>query len=298
MKALAKNEVIINLTPTGMIPTKKMTPYIPITPEEIIRDVLECAQLGVNVVHLHARDENGHPTYKKEIYRKIILGIRKKRSDLVLGVSCSGRDFNEFEKRSEVLNLEDEAKPDLASLTLSSLNFSRGASVNSPEMIQNLSLAMKEKGIKPELEVFDLGMIHYAKYLIEKKFIEPPYYFNIILGNISSAQTKALHLALMLNDLPQESIVTIGGIGSFQHEANLMGLVFAHGCRIGLEDNIYLDPDRRHLASNVELVRRISKQIDVMGRLVISPATVRKYLNLPSFEAAYNSCGIELNEYP
>ncbi len=147
------------------------------------------------MVHLHARDpETGEPTYKKETYQKIIDGIRKHAPQIILGVSTSGRTYNEFEKRSECLDLEGALKPDFGSLTLSSLNFNKQASVNTPQMIQDLARKMLEKGIKPELEVFDLGMINYARYLIQKKLVQPPYYVNFILGNIACAQSDMLHL--------------------------------------------------------------------------------------------------------
>ena len=162
-----------------------MTPGVPVSPEAIVEQVLEVSELGVNMAHLHAGElETGSPTYKKEIYGQIINGIRQQNRDLVIGVSTSGRHFFEFEKRSEVLALKGEMKPDFGSLTLSSLNFNKEASINSPEVIRALARVMLEDNIKPELEVFDLGMINDAKYLIRKGLIKPPYYFNLILGNI------------------------------------------------------------------------------------------------------------------
>jgi uncharacterized protein (DUF849 family) len=127
------------------------------------------------MVHLHARDPlTGQPAFEKEIYGQIIREIRKRNRDLILCVSTSGRLFNEFAKRADCLDLEGDLKPDFASLTLSSLNFNKEASVNSPQMIQDLSARMLERNIKPELEVFDLGMINYARYLIQKGLLKPP----------------------------------------------------------------------------------------------------------------------------
>ena len=165
---------IVNFTPTGMIPTKVLTPFVPLEVNEIVEDVLNTANLGASMVHLHARDpETGKPTYKKEVYQQIIRGICRKNSDIILCVSTSGRLFEAFEERSECLELTDEVKPDFASLTLSSVNFNKKASVNSPGMIQKLARKMLERGIKPELEAFDLGMINYAKYLIKKSARTP-----------------------------------------------------------------------------------------------------------------------------
>ena len=150
---------IFNFTPTGMIPTKDRTPHVPIQPDEIVAEVLRAVALGVNMIHLHARDPaTGRPTHRKEIYAEIIRGIRAACPGLVIGVSTSGRDWAEFEKRAEVLDLEGAAKPDFASLTLSSLNFNNQASLNSPDMIQALARRMQERGIRPELEAFDCSL--------------------------------------------------------------------------------------------------------------------------------------------
>ena len=278
-----KKDLIINFTPTGMIPTKDMTARVPVAPAEIVEQVLEVAAMGVNMVHLHAREpETGLPTYKKEIYAEIIGGIREKNKDLVIGVSTSGRDFFEFEKRSEVLDLEGELKPDLGSLTLSSLNFNKQASVNSPEMIQGLVRKMMEKGIRPELEAFDLGMINYSKYLIDKGWIEPPYYFNLILGNIACAQANMLSLGLMINELPEGAIWSVGGVGDSQLRMNAMAIVAGGGVRVGLEDNIWYDANRTRLASNRDLVERVIHIATAMGRQPCTQRKTRERLGLES----------------
>jgi uncharacterized protein (DUF849 family) len=276
-----KQDLIINFTPTGMIPTKDMTARVPLAPPEIVEQVLDVVAMGANMVHLHAREpETGLPTYKKEIYAEIISGIREKNKDLVIGVSTSGRDFFEFEKRSEALDLEGELKPDFGSLTLSSLNFNKQASVNSPEMIQRLARKMMEKGIRPELEAFDLGMINYAKYLIEKGWIEPPYYFNLILGNIACAQANMLSLGLMINELPEGAIWSVGGVGNSQLRMNAMAIVAGGGVRVGLEDNIWYDENRTRLASNRDLVERVIHIATAMGRQPSTQKTTRERLGL------------------
>ena len=278
---MSNRKFILNFAPTGMIPTKEMTPYVPVTPDEIINDVLNVVDLGITMVHLHARDpETGEPTYKKEIYAEIIRGIRKKEKDLILCVSTSGRNFNEFEKRSECLNLEGELKPDFGSLTLSSLNFNKQASINSPQMIQDLARKMLERGIKPELEVFDLGMINYAKYLIHKGLLRPPYYFNLILGNIACAQADMLHLGLMIKELPEGSIWSVGGVGNYQLQMNAIAIVAGGGVRIGLEDNIWYDEERTRLATNRDLVERIVSIAKAMGCEPYGPKEARDLLKL------------------
>ena len=275
------NKFLLNFTPTGMIPTKEMTSHVPTTPEEIIEQVLDVTELGVNMVHLHARGlDDGRPTYKKEIYAEIINGIRKKNKELILCVSTSGRDFPEFDKRSECLNLDGELKPDFASLTLSSLNFNKQASINTPQMIQALLGKMLEKNIKPELEAFDLGMINYGKYLIRKGLLNPPYYYNLILGNIACAQADMLHLGLMVRELPESSIWSVGAVGEHQLKMNIMSILSGGGVRVGLEDNIWYDQERTRLATNRDLVERIMSIARVLGYTPYTAKEARVLLKL------------------
>ncbi|MBP1746579.1 MAG: hypothetical protein H6Q54_1194 [Deltaproteobacteria bacterium] len=270
---------ILNFAPTGMIPTKKMTPYVPVAVNETIDQVLEAAELGANMVHLHARDPyTGEPTYKKEFYADIIREIRSHFPRLIICVTTSGRNFSEFEKRSEVLDLDGELLPDFGSLTLSSLNFNQQASINSPQMIQALAQKMLERGIKPEMEVFDLGMINYARYLIHKDLIRPPYYFNLILGNIACAQSTLLNLGLMVNELPDNAIWSAAGVGDTQLTMNIMALISGGGVRVGLEDNIWFDTDRTVLATNRDLIQRILKIADAMGFEPYSHEETRRML--------------------
>lgn len=243
-----------------MIPTRETTKAVPIEPEEIIKQVLDAVGLGANMVHLHARDpRDGTPTHDREIYGEIIRGIRAGSRDVVICVSTSGRNFPEFEKRSAGLDLTGALKPDFGSLTLSSLNFSNQASMNSPDMIKALARKMLDNGIRPELEVFDLGMINYAHYLIKKGLIKPPYYFNLIMGNIASAQANLLSLGLMISELPPDSVWSVGGLGAAQLNMNVMGLIAGGGVRVGIEDNIYLDAACTKFATNLHLVQRILK---------------------------------------
>jgi len=272
---------VLNFAPTGLIPTREMTPHVPVRPAEIVKQVLDVADLGVSMVHIHARDPaTGKPTHAKEVYGKIIGGIRKKRKELILCVSTSGRVFNRFDKRSDCLNLEGDLKPDLGSLTLSSLNFNKQASINSPQMIQDLARWMLERGIKPELEAFDLGMINYAKYLIQKGLLEPPYYFNLILGNIACAQADILHLGLMISELPEDSIWSVGAVGDSQLRMNSIAIAAGGGVRVGLEDNIWYDAERTRLATNRELVERVVYIARSMGREPLSPREARGLLKL------------------
>jgi 3-keto-5-aminohexanoate cleavage enzyme len=281
-------DLIINFTPTGMIPTREMTPHVPIAPDEIIEDVRQAVDLGITMVHLHARNsDTGKSTHEAHIYGEIIAGIRSFSTDLIICVSLSGRDISEFEKRAEPLQLEGDLKPDMGSLTLSSLNFNRVASVNSPDMIQMLANEMKSRGILAELEAFDAGMINYAKYLERKGILEPPHYFNLLLGNIACAQADLLHVGIMVRDLPQNSYWSLAGIGNYQLMMNSVAIVSGGGIRVGLEDNIWFDEARTRLATNFDLLRRIHRLAEASERKVMSPGKLRQLLDLQPGNGKY-----------
>jgi 3-keto-5-aminohexanoate cleavage enzyme len=274
-------DLIVNFCPTGMIPTKAMTPHVPTSPAAVIEDSCKALERGVAIVHLHARDEQEKPTYYASIYERMILGIRGHFPDAIICVSCSGRNFPEFERRSEVLELTGAARPDLASLTLTSLDFPTGTSQNAPEMVIALGEKMVTRGIKPELECFDFGMISAANMLIGKGLLgEPPYYFNLLLGSRYSVPATARHLSNMVEDLPATSVWSAAGIGLFQLPMNTLAIAMGGHCRVGLEDNIYYGFDRGELATNPGLVDRVAQLAEIFGRPLASSIRARELLGL------------------
>ena len=281
-------KLIINFTPTGMIPTKDMTPHVPVTTNEIVEDVHKAYELGITMTHIHARDEEtGVPTYKKEVYADMITGIRKYAPDLVICVSLSGRNFNTLDKRADVLALKGNLKPDMGSLTLSSLNFNKVSSMNAPRMIEDLATTMKSKGIVPELEVFDVGMINFGKYLVKKDYITPPLYYNLLFGNIACAQTNLLHTGVMLNDIPENALVSIAGIGNKQLMMNSLAIAIGKGVRVGLEDNIWYDAERTRLATNIELIERVHVIAKANNREIMTPTEFRAQMQMEPGHGRY-----------
>ncbi|MGI9239727.1 MAG: 3-keto-5-aminohexanoate cleavage protein, partial [Verrucomicrobiales bacterium] len=274
-------------TPTGMIPTKQMLDDVPVSVSEIVEDVCRAAEIGISMVHLHARDDDGRPTYQEKIYGEIISKIRESHPELVICVSLSGRDYSEFEKRAAPLMLEGDSKPDMGSLTLSSLNFPKSGSANSPDIIRQLAEAMNERGIVPELEVFDLGMMNYSHYLIKKGLLTAPHYVNIILGNIATAQMDLIHAGLLLRDMPSDCLWSLGGIGANQLAANTIAIAMGGGVRIGLEDNIYWDPQRTQTATNSMFLNRIQEIAAQFSRAVMPPSELRKKLGLNPGNGSY-----------
>ena len=283
-----EENLIIDFTPTGMIPPKSMTPYVPVSVSEIIEDIHSAWELGITKVHLHARDpQTENPTYKKEIYAAIIEGIRAFAPTLVVCVSLSGRTFYKFKERSEALELEGFLKPDMGSLTLSSLNFNKITSINSPDMIQDLAAKMKDLGIVPELEAFDAGMINYAKYLIKKELLTPPYYFNLLLGNIACAQADIIYAGIMIRDLPENSVWSLAGIGDQQLKMNSVAIAIGGGVRVGLEDNIWYDTPRTIPARNIDLIKRIHVLAKANDRGIMTSEEFRQKMKFESGNGKY-----------
>ena len=256
---------IINFTPTGTQPNRENS-YAPLLPNEIIEEVHEAYEFGITMVHIHARHpETLKNSCDKNHYRPIIEGIRKHCPDLSICVSLTGRLEPEFERRSEVLEL----LPDMGSLTMSSINFPTGESVNSPDTILKLIEKMKVYGVTPEIECFDSGMLNYTNYLIKKGVLTGPHYINVILGNMYNAQSDVASLNSIIQNKPNNSLLCLGGIGKEQLPCNLLGLLYADGIRIGLEDNLYYTDKVK--TTNIKLLQRIRKIMNEMGLGVLSP---------------------------
>jgi 3-keto-5-aminohexanoate cleavage enzyme len=275
------DKLIINVAVTGMVPRKKDNPHVPITPDEIAEDCHQCYQAGASVFHLHARDKSGEPTYRSELYREIITKVKDRCPDAVICISTSGRVFKSFEERSEVLNLDGDVKPDMASLTLGSLNFPKQASVNDPHMIQALAQKMHKHGIVPELEVFDMGMLDYAKYLISRNILHEPFYFNLLLGSLGTLSATPFHLSTLITSLPPNATWAAAGIGKFQFYVNSMAITMGGHVRVGLEDNLYMDAKKEKLATNLMLVERLVKLARSVEREICKPHEARKIIGLP-----------------
>lgn len=263
-----------------MVPTRADSAAVPLSLTEIVADARACAAAGASIIHLHARDGAGQPSNDPGLVKELILSVRHACPGLVVAVTTSGRLVQDLSSRAAALYLDGLAAADMASLTLGSMNFAQSASVNAPATIQALAGIMHERGIKPELEVFDLGMLNYARVLIDKGLLTPPYYVNLLLGNIATAQTRLLHLATLLADLPQPCTVALAGLGRFQHEATALASIVADGARVGLEDSLHLDVERRLPATNLRFVERAAAHARAMGRRLATPAEVRERLGL------------------
>lgn len=274
--------MIINLAPTGMVPTKAMTPHVPVTTEEILEDVERCRAHGAAIIHVHARDGDGRPSHHAEHFAPIVAGIRGIDPELVVCVTCSGRYAPDLASRAEVLSLEGDAKPDMASLTLGSNNFVKTASVNAPDTIRGLAERMRERGIMPELEVFEPGMLAFGRHLVERGVLDAPCYVNILLGNLGTTPLSPGSLGGFLAEMPVGWTWAVAGLGRYQLAANAMSIAAGGNVRVGLEDNIWFDRERTTLATNEQLVERVAQLAVQLERPLATPSEVRARLGLPS----------------
>jgi uncharacterized protein (DUF849 family) len=284
------DDLIVNLAPTGMIPTHEDTPHVPITPEEVAADVRRCADHGAAIVHVHPRDVDGRPTQSLERAAEFFRAIRAATPDIVLCATTSGRVVPDLEPRAAVLDLEGDIKPEMASLTLGSLNFPKQASVSTPATITGLAARMAERDIVPEWELFDLGMIDFAHFLRGRGLLSGRVYANIILGSLGTLAATPFNLALAVERLPAGAVWAGAGIGRFQFVVNKWAIAMGGHVRVGLEDNIWYDDERTELATNPRLVERLVRVARAMGREPASPGRVREILgmrpNAPAVAAA------------
>ena len=268
--------LIVNLAPTGMVPTRETAPHVPLTPEEILADVAACAELGASIVHVHARDADGVPTHRAEAFAPIVEGIRAIDPELVVCVTCSGRNVSSAAARAEVLSL----RPDMASLTLGSNNFLHQASVNAPDTIRSLAAEMKRRGIHPELEAFEPGMVTFGRRLAEEGLVPERCWINLLLGSPGTAPLTPAILAAFLSEVPRGWTWALAGIGRHQLDATLLAVATGGHVRVGLEDNVWFDRERTRPATNAALVQRVADLAELAGRPLATPAQARALLGL------------------
>jgi 3-keto-5-aminohexanoate cleavage enzyme len=246
-----------------------------------VTELSRCADAGASIVHIHPRDAEGRPSQDPEVAAEFIRAVRAAAPQIVVCITTSGRIRHELAGRVRVVELEGDAKPEMASLTLGSLNFPKQASINAPETIQGLALRMRECGVVPEWEVFDFGMLDYAGHLRDRGLLGGPVYANLLLGSLGSLAATPLNLALLVERLPPGATWAAAGIGRYQFTMNRLAISMGGGIRVGLEDNIWFDDDRTDLATNPRLVERLVAIARAMGREPATPDQVRQRLGIP-----------------
>ena len=265
------DKIIISAALTGAMTPKSICPDIPVTPEEIAKDTVACAKAGAAIVHIHVRDENYNYTMETQLFQKAFDAIKeaclKENVDVIVNLTTSNGPGTD-EIRLAHLN---QMRPEMCSFDAGTLNWGDTIFENSPKFLEKLGTAVQEWDIKPEIEIFDAGMIQNAVNLVKKGLLKTPCHFQFIMDGPGLAGTIE-NVAFLLGKLPEGSTWSISGIGKSHVSMMLAGLAAgADGLRVGLEDNIFLSKGVK--ATNVQLVERAAALCRVVGR---EPATAEE----------------------
>ena len=268
------DKLIITAALVGAEVTKEQQPNLPVTPEEIVLAAEEACRAGASIIHLHVRDSQGQPTQDKEIFRQVIQGI-KERCDAVIQVSTGGAVGMSSEERLQPVTL----RPEMATLSTGSVNFGDEVFLNPWKAICSFAKAMQQYGVKPEIEVFEAGMIENAKRLLKEDLLTAPLHFDLVLGVPGAIPADPKTLLYLVDCLPQGSTFTVAGIGRQQLPMAVMAIIMGGHVRVGFEDNIFYS--RGVLArSNAQLVSRVAALARELGREIASPEEARIILGL------------------
>ncbi|WP_085521004.1 3-keto-5-aminohexanoate cleavage protein [Tuberibacillus sp. Marseille-P3662] len=267
-------KLIITVATTGAITTKENTQYIPLTPEEIADEVFKAYKAGASIAHIHVRDDNGKPTMDIHKFRETV-DLIKAKCDIVINLTSSGGLYLKEEDRLKVCELS----PELASLDAGSINFGNDVFENSPPFLEKLSQQMNKYNVKPEIEIFDSGMINNALMLEKKGLIQPPFHFQFVLGVPGGMTATPKNLLHLIESIPEGSTWSTIGIGKHQLTMNTIAMVMGGHVRVGMEDNVYYK--KGELAtSNAQFVERIVRLANEFDRKVATPSEARQILGL------------------
>lgn len=274
---LAREPVIVTAALTGGVHGKEASPHLPETPAEIGEAAAACEAAGAAVVHLHARRDNGERAFDRERFQAVTDAVRE-RTDLVVQHSTGGTGAPD-DLRHEPLRTDPP--PEMASLDMGPLNRYRHlTSENTRGLVESLAEEMRDRGIKPELEVFNGGHLNEVHELRERRpdLLEEPLYATLIFGGGTTAMPTPETFLTLVDHLPEGAHFNTLGFGRHQLPFAAMATVFGGHVRVGLEDNRYFR--RGELATNEELVERAATLARTLERPVATPDEARDILGL------------------
>jgi len=299
-----EDKIIITCAVTGAIHTPSMSPYLPVTPKQIIEEAVKAAEAGAAVVHIHARDpKTGMPTSDVNVFREILSGI-KERCDAVICPTTGGGLGMTVEERVRVV---PELKPEMATFNMGSMNFSLHHMLrkykefkyewerqylemskdfvfkNTFADLEYVAKTFYENETKPELECYDVGQIYNAAFLLQTGVLKPPLHIQFvhgILGGIGTALEDLMHMKHTADRLFGKNYTwSVIGAGRYEFRLCTLGLLLGGHVRVGLEDNLYLEKGRL-AKSNAELVEKMVRIAREFGREPATPDEARKILGL------------------
>lgn len=272
------NKVVLTIATTGAVTTRNHTPYVPITPEEIAEEVVACHEAGASVAHIHVREDDGSPSMNLEKFKEVVSLVRD-RCDIVINLTSSGGAGFADEERMAPLT---ELLPELASFNAGTINWAHETIFeNNPKFLEALGKRMQEVDVKPEIEVFDTGMIYNALYLRDNGFIrdDEPLHFQFVLGAPGGMAATIENLVHLKSLIPEDATWSAFGIGRMSVPILMSAAAMGGHLRVGMEDNIYIK--RGQLAnSNVEFVEQAKRIVAELGKEIATPDEARQILGL------------------
>ena len=270
------DKAIITVAPTGEGPTKELNPATPITPAEIAEDVFECYQAGAAIAHVHVRNDEGNPTMDTDKFIETCYRIREK-CDIVINVTTSGDITAGDEIRMAHLY---KIRPEMATFDCGTMNWAyEEIFENSPPFLEKLGKVQQELGIKPEVEIFDAGMMDNALHYIKTGVLKPPVHFQLILGSPGGMPCSVENLIFLQRMVPEGCTWSTFGVGRHHLPILTAGLLLGGSVRVGFEDNTYYAKGVK-AKSNAQLVERAVRLAKELHREVATSDDVREMFQL------------------
>jgi 3-keto-5-aminohexanoate cleavage enzyme len=279
-----EKELIVTAALVGSRPTKKMNPAVPYSPEEIAASAVECCKAGAAIAHIHVRNPvTGENEHNIDYFGEVLDRIRA-ACDIIVNLTTSasylqGPDVGQ--RRLQPVFL----KPDMCSFDLGSVNFFDRVFLNPPDWAEEAAKCMKDKDVKPEIEVFDTGHISQAIDLIRKGLIQSPQYFQICMGVKWGIEATAENLLFMKSKLPAGAVWSVLGVGKAQLPMITLAMILGGHVRVGFEDNIYVKQGVL-ASSNAQMVEGAVDLAERLGRRVVTPKEARVMLGIRNYEIA------------
>jgi 3-keto-5-aminohexanoate cleavage enzyme len=269
-------KLIITAAICGAEVTKEHNPAVPYTVEEIAREAELAHKAGASIIHLHVREDDGTPTQSKDRFEACINAIKERCPEVIVQPSTGGAVGMSNEERLQPTQL----KPEMATLDCGTCNFGGDEIfVNTENTIKEFGEKMIELGIKPEIEVFDKGMVDMALRLNRKGYIKSPMHFNFVMGVNGGISATPRDLVFMAGSIPAESTFTVSGVGRSQFQMAGMAIILGGHVRVGFEDNVFMSKGVP-AKSNGEMVERVVRLAKELGREIATPAEAREILGL------------------
>ena len=271
-----ENKVILTVATTGAWPQKKDTPYIPLQPEEIAEEIYACYKAGASIAHIHVRDDENKASMSFEKFEQTVKLVRQ-RCDIVINLTTSGGIGLMDDIRMKPFI---ELKPEIASFDCGSMNWMNSTVFeNSPKFLEKLGLTMQENNVKPEIEVFDAGMIYNALYYLKKGVLKAPLHFQFVLGVPGGMAATVENLMFLKSLIPADATWGALGIGKQHLPIMYAALALGGNLRVGMEDNIYYRAGEL-AKSNVEFIERTKRIAAELDKQIATPAEARAILGL------------------